>query len=192
MKKVLSILCAAVILCASTITAFAAENNNNPTINSNLQYTGKTAEALQKKSDLLAKKLQFLQFKKSFDEKVAAIKQNRIANRDLAGENTQLRKDIVDSLMAIKENGGTVSEEIQNQLKAYKQQIKDITAALKETKGDIKDILTANKQNIKDMNYEAVDAAYSQVVSIQQNRAEKIANINNILKSMKALLSTTV
>lgn len=188
MKKVLSILCIALLLCTSTITAYASNINTNSTNNGDQKYSQKNAENLQERSAKLAKRLEFLKFRQSLEGKQAEIRQNRIENRELVIENTQLRKDIVDSLAAIKENGRTISPEVQDQIKAYNQQIKDIKTALKETKGDIKEILTANKQNIKDMNYEAVDAAYNQVVSIQNNRAVQLQKINQILDSIKSLL----
>lgn len=187
MKKVISILCMLFILCTSSAAAFAAEYNP---ANDTKQFSAKSAEELQKRSEQLAKRLDFFQFRKSLDGKRDSIRQNRTENRELAAENTQLRKDIVDTLLAIKENGGTLPAEIEAQLKAYNQEIKDIKEALKETKGDIREILTVNKQNIKDMNYEAVNAAFGQVEAIQQNRAVQLARINEILKSMKALLST--
>lgn len=188
-KKILSLLCAAVVLFTLTITAFAANNTANNASQSNSQNA---SDRQQKRSEQLDKKLQYLQFKQSLDQKTAAIKDNRTQNRSLLIQNTQLRKDILASLTAIKENGSTVSQDVQNQLKAYNQQIKDITSALKDSKGSIKDILTANKENIKNMDYEAVDSAFDQVSSIQNNRNEQLQKINDILQRMKSLLQTTV
>lgn len=189
MKKILSILCITIIFGIMSITAFAVDDTTNSSKQSN---SLKTAESIQKRADLLDKKLQFLKFKQSFDEKTAAIRESRTLNRDQLIENTVLRKDILTLLKTIKENGSTLSPEVQDQLKAYNLQIKEITSSIKETKGDIKDILAVNKENIKNMNYEAVDSAFSQVASIQKGRNEQLAKINEILKNMKSLLSNPV
>lgn len=189
MKKILSLICIITVLCTLTITAFAADNTTNSTTQNSPQSA---LDRLQKRSDQLDKRLQYLQFKQSIEQKTAAIRDNKTQNRALLIQNTQLRKDILTSLTTIKSNGSALPQNIQDQLKSYNQQIKDITSELKNTRGSIKDILTANKENIKNMDYAAVNSAFDQVASIQSSRNQYLQKINDILQSMKSLLQTTI
>jgi len=184
MKKLLSVLCVLLILSTTAITVFADDIETTSTDNS------KIIETLQKMSDRLAKRNEFLEFRQTLHQKGDTIRQNTKTNLELAAENTQLRKDVVDFLLDIIEDGITVPQDIRNQLKEYNQQIKEIDANLRESNGDIRDIIIANRQNIKDMNYEEVEKAYNEIIAIQQNLAEELTKINNILKDMKDLLST--
>lgn len=187
LKKVLSILCIAAILWALSITAFAVDNTTNT---GSQIATANTVDSLKNRAAKLDKRLQYLQLKQSLEQKRDTVRESRDANKALLIQNTQLRKDIVDLLTALKQNGGTLSADIKEQIKTYNQQIKDITSALKETKGSIKDILAANKENVKNLDYDAIDAAFSQIASIQSSRNAQLAKINQILMSIKSLLTT--
>lgn len=184
MKKLLSVLCVILILGTFAVTALAEDGNTAPTGNPRI------IRALQNRSDRLAERIEVLKFKQTLLEKGETVRQNRKTNLELKTENVQLVKDIVDILLNIKQQGGIISQDMKSQLKAYYQQIREIGTTLKETRGDIRDIIASNRQNIKDMNYEAVEAAYNEIIAIQQNRAEQLGEINNILKDMKALLSS--
>lgn len=183
MKKVLSILCAAAVLFTVSMTAFASAP-----LGTNENSTVKTAASLEERSDRLSKKLEFLKFKQFLYDKKTLIRENRASNRNLVMENTQLRLDILASLKSIRENGGALAPEVQEQLKTYNGQIKETASALKETKGDIKAIIDSNKQNIEARNYEAIDTAYSQIISIQKSRNDQLQKINEVLKNIKSLI----
>ncbi|MPN52050.1 hypothetical protein SDC9_199702 [bioreactor metagenome] len=73
-------------------------------------------------------------------------------------------------------------------LNDYKAQLKEKMSALKSTQGDIKDLLKANKENRKNLDYDALNKTFEQIANIQLSRNALLAEINTILKAMVDLI----
>ncbi|MEM1484120.1 hypothetical protein V6615_04465 [Oscillospiraceae bacterium PP1C4] len=162
MKKIISVLCAIAILCSMSVTAFAA-------------VPDKEARA-------------------AFKESVAIEKQKLIENRAqlkaLAEEKKALSTAYKAILKADKNaETPTISAETHQQIKDLLEELKAARASGEDTKGKIKEILTANKENIKNMDYEAAVTAFKNVAAVQNERLEKKTSIIKILKQINDILS---
>ena len=117
-----------------------------------------------------------------------AVKENREKNKAIAEENKNLRETLTAKLKALKDSGTTLDAETAAKLEECNEELKTLTAALKETKGDIKEIISENKGNVKALDYEAIEAEYTEISNIQVFRYETLVQINETLKEMIALL----
>lgn len=162
MKKTLSVLCAAAILCGMSLPAFAADSDK---------------EARQA-------------FRESIAAQKQQIKDNRAGLKALSESNKELRAAIKEIIRASK-SGETpnLTEEQLQQVQALRQEIKDVRTSYEDTKGMIKEILTANKENIKDMDYDATIAALEEAANIQDTRLGKKTDVQNLLDEISDILN---
>jgi len=127
-------------------------------------------------------------FLADFQEEREVIQQNREKNKELAEENKELRQDLKLQLKEMKDNGTAPDEEIAAELAGLREELRTQTEALTETKGDIKTIIEENKKNIRALDSDATEAAFDEIIDIQQQRYDYLLQINGILKDMTALL----
>jgi hypothetical protein len=142
-----------------------------------------------KRQTYKTKQEEYNQFKTALIQKKDACLVNKEKNLALAAENKQLRLDIANSIKTIQNNGTKLDESVVAKLKDLNSQIKAIAGEIKDTKGDIKDILSQNKGFIKAKDYAAMDSAFEKVYTIQQDRYDKLQQINGLLKQILPQLS---
>ncbi len=199
MKKLIAAaaVMAALIVCATPVFAAPAEQEpeQRPTRTEQLEERLSRIDERQsanaaKKEELASKMDEFDEFRQSLAQGRIGAMDNREQNMALTEENTRQRLAIANALSAIKQSG-SLPEETVVQLKDYNAQLKEIIAAIKDTKGDIRAVADANRENIKNKDYAAMDSAFAEIYTIQTWRNEQLAQMNTILQQMNALLSQT-
>ena len=203
MKRIIAILVVVSMVSALSITTLAAgsqatsqatrlENNISALKEKQQKIADKMTEIQAKQQAFATKKAEFAAFRTALLEKKSQMLVNMKANITLTQANKQLRQDISNSLIAIKQSGTKLSDETVAKFKDYNAQIKDILAGMKETKDNIKDILTKNKEYIKSKDYVSMDSAFEAVYTIQEWRNGELQKVNGILQEMIKLMASEV
>jgi hypothetical protein len=73
-------------------------------------------------------------------------------------------------------------------LKEYNEQVRALADSLKDTKGQIKDVKAEYKGFVKNKDYAAMDAAFEKIAAIQETRGSLLAQMNELLEKMNALI----
>lgn len=179
MKKLISgITMAAMITLMSTAVLAAESPTEGPT-------SGTTRE-MKFNSEKKA-------LRSEFKLKVAPLKDEARANREgnaaLREQNRALSLQIKDKLTALKESESKLTEEQKSNLKSLRETVKLYRTDIGDTKGQIKLILEANKENLKNMDFTAVEAAFNEVYEIQILRHDKLQLINSALDEILLTLN---
>lgn len=128
-----------------------------------------------------------------FKTQVTPLREERKANREenlaLREQNKALVAQIQDKIATLMASEAKLTDDQKASLKALKSEVKSLRAEIKATSGQIKAILDVNKENIKNMDIAAVQAAFNQVYDIQNFRHQKLQEINDTLDQMLAALN---
>ncbi|MGB4437648.1 MAG: hypothetical protein WBJ13_00160 [Sedimentibacter sp.] len=189
MKKIISICMAIVLLGSVSITAFASTSNDSSKLDIRIESLEKKQQRIEElKTNNEEKMEKYEAFKQSLTEEQQEILNNAEENISISAQTNQLRIDLAQTLNAMSKAGIELEEETNAQLKDYNAQVLKRVEDLKVTKGQIKAIVEENKEFIKERDYESMDTAYDEILSIQSYRYELIIKINELLKEMNALL----
>lgn len=198
-KRVLTILGAVLLVCTFTKTAFAAtgDTSSQSNIDKRISNLEDRQQKIDQKKTAFETKLQqfktkqeeYNQFRAALVQKREAMLDNKDKNIALVSENNKLRLDVANAIKALQTNGTKLDESVIAQIKDLNSQIKTVVTQIKDTKGDIKDIISQNKGFIKAKDYTAMNSAFDKIYSIQQERNEKLQQINNLLKQMLSLIN---
>ncbi|HEY5467027.1 MAG TPA: hypothetical protein VIL27_08355 [Clostridia bacterium] len=131
------------------------------------------------------KRAEYQKFRQDLETHRQAILQNREQNAALIRTNKDLRLVLKGQLEAAKASLAPATD----QLKAIRDQLKILMEELQATKGDIREITLGNQQMIRDLDYEALDASFAQIIAIQQLRFVKLSAINQLIQQMIGLVS---
>ncbi|MGB4440229.1 MAG: hypothetical protein WBJ13_13630 [Sedimentibacter sp.] len=188
MKKIISLCMVALIIGSMSMTAFATTTENSKLDNRIETLNEKQARIEELKIANEEKLIKFEEFKQSLTEKQQEILNNTNENIAIAANTNQLRIDLLQSLDEIKKNGTELPEETIFQLEEYNSQVLELVKLLEDTKGQIKSVVVENKEFIKARDYESMDAAYDEILTLQVNRNDLLEDINELLQEMNALL----
>ena len=181
MKKQMCILIVALLI-ALTVIPVAATGLTTNVISSSTTAASRISETVApavKASRTLNPELKAI--RADLQNFRSTIQQNRLHNETLRLENQVLRLKLRQLLADVK---GTLPAASREQLKKSHQDIKAIILQLADTKGDICDILATLRGLIEKKNWQGVKDAYNSIVAIQKARADKLTQINVILKQM--------
>lgn len=177
MKKIFTPILTVSLIALMSTAAFAADNTPAPK-----QLSGTKAGIVQASRDQRA----------DFKSQVAPLKAEKKANREqnlaLRQQNKALLEQIENKLSELKSGENKLTPEQKEKLKALRSDVKAVREELKATEGEIKSILEANKDSMKNMDLEAVQAAFDQIYGIQSNRHDKLVQINTKLSDILALI----
>lgn len=180
MKKLFSPILTAALITVMTTAAFAANDTAAPALSSGAK-TGVLQANVEQKSK-----------RSEFRSQIAPLKAEKKANREensaLRQQNKALLEQIKNKLSKLKSGETNLPDEKKEQLITLRADVKAIGAELKATEGQIKTVLEANRDSVKNMDLEAVQAAFDQLYGIQSNRHEKLVHINTKLAEMLALV----
>lgn len=189
MKKIAGLLLAAVLAAGLCLGAYAADGDAAGSRAVSPEERQKQIEALQAASAERLEKLQeYSAFRESLLEHRQVILDNREKNLALIADNEQLRQGIAETLRALQEDGVQLPEDVKAQLSAYNEQVRSLASRLRETKGAIRTVTEGNRENIRIMDYEAMDAAFVQIAEIQETRYALLTQIRSVLQEMQILL----
>ena len=193
MKKLIIFASVLALTFSMSMNAFALEGStSNPSADKQEIASSKIAAVQEnvadKKVAIEQKKADAIAFREVVKEKRDAVKANREENKALRLENKELRSSLAASLKEIKDSGTVLDAEVAAKLEECKNEMKVSIGQLKDTKGDIKEITAENKANLKARDYEAMEAAFDEIYEIQASRNVALAQINELLKEMIALL----
>jgi len=196
MKKIVSFILVALLLCTVSTTTFAATtaDTGNKLDQRIVELQGKQQKIIDKKAaddvklgKLLAKQ-NLSSFKQIINDNLKTVITNKESNLTALEQFNQLRLSIAQSLQSIKDSGQKLSDDTKAQLKSYNAQIKEIASTIKDTKGQNKILTTQNKTNIKNKDEAAINDTFAQINSIQTARYDQIIKMNVILQQMSDLL----
>lgn len=174
MKKLFTLIFTVAMIALTSTAIFAAET---PTDN--------TTQPAQVSAQKKAQRTEFKALVQPLRDERKANKEENMALRE---QNKSLVTQIQSKLATIKASETKMTEDQKTDLKAIKSEVKSIRAEIKATHGQIKAILDANKDNLKNMDLTAVQAAFNQVYDIQNLRHQKLQaisdNLNKILTSL--------
>lgn len=172
-RKALSILGVAVIMALLVAVLVPAPSVAAATV------TSRSIRAIDKRAE-------YQQIRQMLEAHRQVIIQNREQNAALIRTNKDLRLVLKGQLVAAK---ASLAPATIDQLKTIRDQLKILMAELQATKGDIREITLGNQQMIRDLDYEALDASFAQIIAIQQTRFEKLSAINQLIQQMSGLVS---
>jgi len=181
------------MLFAMSANVYATDTPDSDPVNATLEIVSEDIsvsplDSEENRAALGQKKAEVQAFLADFQEEREVIQQNREKNKELAAENKELRQDLKLKLKEMKDNGTAPDEETAVELAGLREELRTQTEALTDTKGDIKTIIEENKKNIRALDSEATEAAFDEIIEIQQQRYDYLLQINGILKDMMALL----
>ena len=193
MKKLIIFASVLALTFSMSMNAFAAEVTSSEQSTTKQEVVSSKIADVQenvadKKAAFEQKKADASAFKDAVKEKRDAVKANRADNLALRQENKELRRSLAVNLKELKDSGTTLDAEVAAKLEEYNAEMKSAISELKDTKGDIKEIVTENKGNIKARDYEAMEAAFTEIYNIQAARNAELVQINEILNEMTAML----
>ena len=192
MKKLIILLSVLAMTLSMSGSVFADDSTTSGTAYTDPAAVTNTAAIQDKVKDKKAAAEQRKAEAKDFKEAVKAqrdvVQANRDNNQALRQENASLRKELKSDLKTLKDSGTTLDAETAAKLETYNAQLKAVIDELKGTKGAIKDIAADKKESLKAKDYEAMEAAFTQIGEIQDERNASLVKINEILKEMIALL----
>lgn len=193
MKKIIIFASVLALTFSMSMSAFASEATSSEQSTAKKEIVSSKIAAVQenvadKKVAVEQKKADAGEFRAAVKEKRDMVKENREKNVALRQENKALRNSLKESLKELKDSGTTLDPEVAAKLEECQAEMKASISALKDTKGDIKEITAENKGNIKARDYEAMEAAFTDIYDIQAARNAELAQINELLKEMIALL----
>lgn len=193
-KKIITLVGVALIVSSLSITSFAAMNDGSTRITRIEQLQQRQQEILNKKlevnqkREIFATKLdEFKEFKAALFAKKDQMLVNRTENLSLREDNNKLRLEIQNAIKAIKDSTAVLPEQTLSSLKTYSEQIKVISADIKQTQGQINDLLKSNKDAIKSKDYIQMNSTFDSIYEIQKFRNDQLSEINSILKQMAEL-----
>lgn len=173
MKKLFTPILTAALIALMSTAIFAAEGTTATST-----AGSQTTQVQQAASDQKTKRTEF-------KSQVAPLRAERKANREenlaLREQNKALLEQIKSKLESLKSSETKLSDEQKAELKTLKTDIKALRGEIQATEGQVKAILDANKENFKNMNLEAVQAAFDEVYKIQNYRHDRLAQINTKL-----------
>lgn len=181
MRKLIGSFLTAALISVMSTAVFAAGSASAPE-----QQPGAVNSAESKPGYEL--KTSKAEFKSLISPLKAERKSNREENVKLREQNKLLLEQVNTRLSELKANDTKLTAEQKEGFKAIKAELKSVRAEIQSTKGQIQAILDANIDNRKDMNLEAVQAAYSQIFQIQSDRHDRLIQINSELGKMLALI----
>lgn len=182
MKKTLTILTIVALTFAMNINAFATQTGTSTTPKWETRIKARIA-ALETKKQVIT------DFRSAVLAKREIIKQNREDNKAIWEENKTLRTELKKKLEALKTAGTVLNPTTVQTLKDDQAKVTALVAEIKATSGQIKAILAANRENLKKLDYAALDATFKQIAAVQLLRNSKLVEINGLLESMLGLLS---
>jgi hypothetical protein len=189
MKKIAGLLLAAVLAAGLCLGAYAADGEAAGSRAANPEERQLRIETLQAANgERLAKLQEFNAFRESLLEHRQVILENREKNLSLTAANEQVRQGISETLGALQEAGVQLPEDVKAQLSACNEQVRSLASRLRETKGAIRTVTEGNRENIRIMDYEAMDAAFVQIAEIQETRYALLTQIRSVLQEMQILL----
>lgn len=199
MKAIIFLLTAMATTAALSITALAAPVDEEIITDDRWSHSMETLQNRQEKIEeritFNEDRLEKLSSKEPEDafiqlvvETQIGIVTGRLENLRLAADNNQLRLNFLTALNAIYENGGVLPQETITALKADNEQIKEIINSLKDTRGSIRDVMETYRAQIRAKDEEALEAAYSEILVIQQNRFDLLSQMNSLLEHMNDLI----
>lgn len=160
-RKVLSILGVAVVMALLVAVLVPATSVAAATV------TSSSIRAADKRAE-------YQKFRQDLETHRQVILQNREQNSNLVRTNKDLRLVLKGQLEAAKANLAPATID----------QLKILMGELQATQGDIREITLGNQQMIRDLDYEALDASFAQIIAIQQMRFEKLSVINQLIQQM--------
>ena len=180
MKKLFTPILTAALIAIMTTAAFAANDAAAPG-----QSTTTNAGVFQANAEQKSKRSEFW-------SQITPLKAEKKANREenlaLRQQNKALLEQIKNKLSELKSDETKLTAEQKEQLKTLRADIKVVRTELKATEGQIKAVLEANRDSMKNMDLEAVQAAFDQIYGIQSSRHDKLVQINSKLAEMLTLV----
>lgn len=195
MKKVMSIIAAALAATTLSTAAFAASAGRyNQNIDSRVAKLTSQQQKIEQKEQTVSSRLaadsaKSAEYQQLMQDREQVL-ENRESNLKILDENKTLRLEIAAAIKAVKQSGQTLPADTLTALKTDNQQISSIWAEIGTTKGQIKAIEQQNKTAVKNKDYTTIDANFQKIYTIQQQRNQYLTQINSILQQMEALLTS--
>lgn len=119
---------------------------------------------------------------------LAQVRENSLQIRLLSAENSDLRQECREKIRAIKDQGGTISEETLSQLKELLDQTQTVYGQLAETTGDVREQMLEFRLNKMDKEYDAMLANLQSILQVQETRMELKTQLDDLLQQMVDML----
>ncbi len=181
MKKLFTIILSAAFVTVMSASIFAADAA--PAVQSDT--VGKT-EISKVKAEIKSQRAEF-------KEQIAPLRAERKVNREdnlaLRDQNKALLSQIKSKLTEIKASESKLDENQKTELKALRAEVKTLKDEIAATKGQIKALIEGNRESLKNMDFDAVQAAFDQIYEIQDLRHDKLQQINTALAEMLSAIS---
>jgi len=180
MKKIHSIFIVSLLVLSTATTAFATGLQNETTTTS-----GWSISSMQIQEKIEQKKQEVIDFKEAAQEKSALAKAAADENKALLQMTNAKRKELAQVYTDLKEDDATFDLATLEQIAKYRQQMRNLTDELRDSKGSIRDYIETNKEALRSLDYSILDI--TDITKIQSWRNDQLNEINQILDEMLAL-----
>lgn len=194
MKKIISILIAILVGASISLTAFAAETEEEGSLSDRFALRQQRIEERQEK--IAQKRAEFQAIREqraAAREELAGLRegmrQNSRANLEENKEINTLRKEIATRLRAIKAEGGTLSEAQLTEIKNLNAEAKEIHQALKDLRVDLRTLAEENRENIEAKDYAAAESVLLEISELQEQRGQQLSELKAVLEQILSVIT---